>query len=137
RRVAGQGRWLRHPGPCRGVHPLPVRQPFQRRRPAAVRDRAIAAGRRMAAAITILVSASPGEWRTALLEGDVLTEAWVERPGRPDGVGDLQRGRVTAVAPAMAGAFVLLAGGETGFLPESEASRERRPIGAAVQEGLI
>ncbi|MBW6398670.1 ribonuclease E/G [Roseomonas sp. HJA6] len=85
----------------------------------------------------ILVSASPGELRTALLEGGVLTEAWVERPARPDGVGDLQRGRVSAVAPAMAGAFIALAGGETGFLPESEASAERRPIAAAVQEGLI
>ncbi len=89
----------------------------------------------MAAAV-ILVSASPGEVRTALLEGGMLTEAWVERPARPDGVGDLQRGRVSAVAPAMAGAFVLLADGETGFLPESEASPERRPIAAVVQEGL-
>jgi ribonuclease G len=89
------------------------------------------------AAAVIIVSASPGEVRAALLEGDVLTEAWVERPARPDGVGDLQRGRVTAVAPAMAGAFVALAGGETGFLPESEASAERRPIAAAVNEGMI
>ena len=88
------------------------------------------------AATVILVSASPGEVRTALLEGGMLTEAWVERPARPDGVGDLQRGRVSAVAPAMAGAFVLLADGETGFLPESEASPERRPIAAVVQEGL-
>lgn len=85
----------------------------------------------------ILVSASPGEVRTALLEGGVLTEAWVERPARPDGVGDLQRGRVSAVAPAMAGAFIALADGETGFLPESEASADRKPIAAAVQEGLI
>jgi len=95
----------------------------------------------MAAALnagtTILVSASPGEVRTVLLQGGVLTEAWVERPARPDGVGDLQRGRVTAVAPAMAGAFVALAGGETGFMPESEASPDRKPIAEAVQEGLI
>lgn len=90
----------------------------------------------MAAAV-ILVSASPGEVRTALLEGGVLTEAWVERPARPDGVGDLHRGRVSAVAPAMSGAFVVLAGDETGFLPESEASAERRPIGASVNEGMI
>lgn len=86
---------------------------------------------------TILVSVSPGELRTALLQGGMLTEAWVERPSRPDGVGALHRGRVSAVAPAMAGAFIALAGGETGFLPESEASAERRPIAAAVHEGMV
>ncbi len=88
-------------------------------------------------AASIIVSASPGEVRTALLQGGVLTEAWVERPARPDGVGDLHRGRVSAVAPAMAGAFVALAGGETAFLPEREAGEERRPIAAAVHEGMI
>jgi len=86
---------------------------------------------------TILVSEAPGEIRTALIENGVLTEAWVERPARPDGVGDLHRGRVAAIAPAMAGAFVALAGGETGFLPEGEASADRRPIAAAVNEGMI
>ena len=54
----------------------------------------------MAAALTIVVSAAPGERRTALLRDDALLEAWVERPGRPDGVGDLHRGRITALAPA-------------------------------------
>ena len=85
-------------------------------------------------ATAILVSASPGEVRTALLQDGVLTEAWVERPARPDGVGDLQLGRVSALAPSMAGAFVALADGETGFLPESEAGAERR---TAVSEGMI
>ena len=85
----------------------------------------------------ILVSVSPGEVRVALLRGDRLDEAWVERPARPDGVGDLQRARVTALAPAMAGAFLVLAGGETGFLPESEAGPVRQPIGKSVQEGLV
>ncbi|WP_338150875.1 ribonuclease E/G [Neoroseomonas soli] len=86
---------------------------------------------------TIRVGASPGEVRTALLLDGVLTEAWVERPARPDGVGDLHRGRVSAVAAPMAGAFVALPGGETGFLPESEASTTRRPIAEAVSEGMI
>lgn len=86
---------------------------------------------------TIRVSASPGQVRTALLLGGVLAEAWVERPARPDGVGDLHRGRVSAVAPAMAGAFVALAGNETGFLPESEAGATRRPIAETVSEGMI
>jgi len=85
----------------------------------------------------ILVEASPGEVRTALLRGGLLTEAWVERPARPDGVGDLQRGRVVAISAAMSGAFVALAGNETGFLPESAASTPRQPIKQAVQEGQI
>lgn len=88
-------------------------------------------------AASVVVSASPGEVRTALLLDGVLAEAWVERPARPDGVGDLHRGRVSAVAPAMAGAFIALAGGETGFLPERETGEERRPIAAAVHEGMI
>jgi Ribonuclease G/E len=86
---------------------------------------------------TILVSHSPGEVRTALIERGSLVEAWIERPGRPDGVGDLHRGRVVAIAPAMAGAFVALAGGETGFLPASEIGAERRPVRTALQEGMI
>ena len=85
----------------------------------------------------ILVSASPGEVRTVLLEDGVAVEAWIERPARPDGVGDLHRGRIAALAPAMAGAFVALAGGQTGFLPEREASEPRRPIAEVVQEGLV
>lgn len=91
----------------------------------------------MPAPLTIRVTASPGEVRTALLDGDRLLEAWVERPGRPDGVGDLHRARVAALAPAMAGAFVTLVGGEAGFLPESEASPTRLPIAKAVHEGQV
>jgi len=70
--------------------------------------------------VRILASHSPGEVRVALLDGDRLLEAWVERAGAPDGVGDLHRARVSAAAPAMAGAFVALGGGGTGFLPEKE-----------------
>jgi ribonuclease G len=85
----------------------------------------------------ILAEASPGEVRTALLLGGRLTEAWMERPARPDGVGDLNRGRVVAISAAMSGAFVALPGNETGFLPESAASAPRQPIKQAVQEGQI
>ena len=85
----------------------------------------------------ILVSRSPGERRVALMVGGVLTEAWVERPARPDGVGDVLAARVSAVAPAMAGAFLSLPDGTTGFLPESEASASRRPLKEVVQEGRL
>ncbi|MFN6956632.1 MAG: ribonuclease E/G [Acetobacteraceae bacterium] len=83
----------------------------------------------------IRVSASPGERRAALIEDGVLTEAWCERPARPDGVGDVHLGRVRAVVPALSGAFVELADGVQGFLPEAEAARPVVPIGRAVSEG--
>ncbi len=63
----------------------------------------------------ILASRSPGEVRTALLDGDRLLEAWVERAGVADGVGDLHRARVSALAPAMAGAFVGMGVDPDGF----------------------
>lgn len=68
----------------------------------------------------ILVSVSPGEMRVAAWDGEALADYALWRPGRPDGVGDLHRGRVIARLPAMAGSFVALAGAE-GFLPDSEA----------------
>jgi ribonuclease G len=86
---------------------------------------------------TILASASPGEMRVALLDDDTLIEAWIERPGRPDGVGDLHRARVSALAPAMAGAFLAMAGGETGFLPESAIGAAKQPIGKSANEGQM
>ena len=60
----------------------------------------------------------------------------MERAGAPDGVGDLHRARITAIAPAMAGAFLALGGGETGFLPEKEAGGDGSPR-QVLQEGRI
>jgi Ribonuclease G/E len=71
----------------------------------------------------ILAAASPGEIRLAVLEGDTLTDYALWRPGAPDGLGDVHVGRIIARVPAMAGAFVALAGHADGFLPDSEASR--------------
>lgn len=89
------------------------------------------------APLRLLVGVSPGEVRAVLLRGDTPAAYRVDRPARPDGLGDLHRARVTAIAPAMSGAFVLLAGGQTGFLPETEVSGARMPIGRAVHEGMI
>lgn len=85
----------------------------------------------MAAAL-IRVSVSPGERRVALLRDDRLHAVAIERPVRPDGLGDLHRARVTALSKPMSGAFLLLADGQTAFLPDSEA-----PDRKAVQEGAI
>ena len=71
----------------------------------------------------ILVSASPGEVRVAAWDRDGLADYAIWRPGAPDGVGDLYRGRITARVPAMAGAFVELIDGY-GFLPDTEGGRD-------------
>jgi hypothetical protein len=77
--------------------------------------------------IEIRVARSPGERRVALLRDGVLQGYRVERPSRPDGVGDILRGRVAAVSPALAGGFVALPDGASGFLPESECPGRRLP----------
>ena len=80
----------------------------------------------------IRVSVSPGERRVALLRDDRLHAVAIERPARPDGLGDLHRARVTALSKPMSGAFLLLADGSTAFLPDSEA-----PDRKALHEGAI
>lgn len=73
----------------------------------------------MTAATRILAFSSPGEIRAAAVAANVLLDVAIDRPGRPDGVGDIHRGRAAARVPALAGVFVTLADGE-GFLPEKE-----------------
>lgn len=68
--------------------------------------------------ITIQASFSPGEVRAVALDDGQLIDYALSRPGRPDGMGDVHRGRVLARVPAMAGAFVALVDAE-GFLPDS------------------
>ena len=70
----------------------------------------------------ILASCSPGEIRVAVLRSNKLLDYALWRPGLPDGVGDIYRGRVTAIMPSMAGAFVALPDGD-GFLPDSEGGK--------------
>ena len=68
----------------------------------------------------LLAACSPGEIRIAAVDASGLVDVAIDRPGAPDGVGDLHRGRIAARVPAMAGAFVRLAAGPDGFLPDSE-----------------
>ncbi|MBN8926340.1 MAG: hypothetical protein BGO51_09455 [Rhodospirillales bacterium 69-11] len=75
--------------------------------------------------LCLRVACSPGERRVAVLRDDTLLDYAIDRPGAPDGVGDLHRGRIAAVLPAMAGAFVSLDGDAQGFLPDSEGARGR------------
>ncbi|HTU54729.1 MAG TPA: ribonuclease E/G [Acetobacteraceae bacterium] len=79
----------------------------------------------------IIVAASPGETRAVAIdaEGRAVDFA-LFRPSAPDGIGDLYRGRVTAIAPALGGAFVSLGEGADSFLPDTEGA-------AGVAEGAL
>jgi Ribonuclease E/G family len=72
--------------------------------------------------VSIHAVSSPGEVQVALVRDGVLIDYALWRPGAPDGVGDLHRGRVLSVVPAMAGAFVELTDAEA-FLPDSEGAK--------------
>ncbi len=72
--------------------------------------------------VTIQAISSPGEVQVAAVRDGALLDYSLWRPGTPDGVGDLYRGRVVSVVPAMAGAFVALTDAE-GFLPDSEGAK--------------
>lgn len=74
--------------------------------------------------IRILAACSPGEIRVAVADGDVLLDYAIDRPGVPDGVGDIHRGRILSRVSAMAGAFVAIAGAD-GFLPDSDGAAGR------------
>jgi len=74
--------------------------------------------------VTILAACSPGEIRVAVVEDGVMLDYAIWRPGRPDGLGDVHRGRVSAVMPGLAGVFVALDGAD-GFLPDSAGGAKR------------
>lgn len=78
----------------------------------------------------VLVACSPGEQRVLAWDGQRATDAAVHRPGAPDQVGAVWRGRVTARVPALAGAFIDL-DGVAGFLPDSAGGRDATE-GAAI-----
>ena len=72
--------------------------------------------------VSIRVATSPGEAQIAVVDDNRLLDFSLWRPGAPDGVGDIHRGRVIALVPGMAGAFVALTDAE-GFLPDSEGAK--------------
>ncbi len=78
--------------------------------------------------IFIHAVSSPGEIRVAVTDSGRLLDFSIFRRGAPDGVGDILRGRVISMVPAMGGAFVRLPDAE-GFLPDSEGA-------AGLSEGM-
>src|SRR5512136_454216 len=64
----------------------------------------------------ILINASSGETRVALLESDLLVELYVERNSEQGITGNIYQGRVVRVLPGMQAAFVDIGLERTGFL---------------------
>jgi Ribonuclease G/E len=87
---------------------------------------------------TIWIASRPGEADVAAVGADgSLLDYALWRPGAPDGVGDLHRGRVTALVPAMAGAFVALGEGTDGFLPDTARPEIALTVGDAVAVRIV
>jgi Ribonuclease G/E len=95
----------------------------------------------MARVERLLIACGPGERRLVGLAGERIVAFAIERLRHPDRVGEVHRARVVSVVPALAGAFVALAGGVQAFLPAEDADPDRedgaavRPIGTLLHEG--
>lgn len=70
---------------------------------------------------TLLIAASPGEVRGALMEDGRLVELRIERLGQGSRVGDIHLGRVVRILPALPAALVDIGLGEPAFLSEEDA----------------
>jgi ribonuclease G len=68
----------------------------------------------------IIINADPEETRIAILEDGELVEILLERAEKKRRVGDIYKGRVTAVLPGMQAAFVDIGGVKTAFLHVSD-----------------
>jgi ribonuclease G len=68
----------------------------------------------------IIINADPEETRIAILEDGDLVEILLERAEKKRRVGDIYKGRVTAVLPGMQAAFVDIGGVKTAFLHVSD-----------------
>src|SRR5438093_12487728 len=64
----------------------------------------------------ILIDSATPETRVALLEDDVLTEVFIERPSGRGITGNVYKGRVSNVLPGMQAAFVDIGTGRDAFL---------------------
>jgi len=72
----------------------------------------------------ILINAEPKEIRVAVLEGNSLQEYYVERPEHKRIVGNLYKGRVDAIVPGLAAAFVDIGMDKDGFLYAGDVTSE-------------
>ncbi|MEM7224257.1 MAG: ribonuclease E/G [Pseudomonadota bacterium] len=80
----------------------------------------------------LLISALPGETRSAWLEDGVLVDLLVSRADRPSLLGNLYLGRVAKVDRGLDGAFVEVGLARQGFLPLTEGPGKRLLEGDSV-----
>jgi ribonuclease E len=100
----------------------------------------------------ILINDSePGEVRVAVLDDDRISDLFMEREGHRKYLGNIYRGRVVNLEPAIQAAFVEFGGDRNGFLhasdvmpfyaddPEDITVYEKRPVGdhALIQDLLV
>jgi ribonuclease G len=78
----------------------------------------------------LLIAASPGEWRGALLEDSVPVELFVERGDRSE-TGSIHLGRARRLVPALGAMLVDIGGNRPAFLP----AREALPSDRRIDEG--
>jgi ribonuclease G len=90
----------------------------------------------------ILVSVEVGEQRVAVLEDGVVSEVYLERPGRRSIAGNVYKGTVDNVLPGMEASFVDIGLAKNGFLyvdeivvPELEGRKHGRRIQELVERG--
>jgi ribonuclease G len=90
----------------------------------------------------ILVSVDVGEQRVAVLEDGVVSEVYLERPGRRSIAGNVYKGTVDNVLPGMEASFVDIGLAKNGFLyvdeivvPELEGRKHGRRIQELVERG--
>jgi ribonuclease G len=90
----------------------------------------------------LLVSVDPGERRVAVMEDDLVTELYLERPERRSIAGNIYKGVVDNVLPGMEAAFVEIGLEKNGFLyvdeivgPELEGRKGARKIQDLIAKG--
>src|SRR4029078_2533380 len=90
----------------------------------------------------ILINATSGEVRAALVESGVLQEVLIERTSRRGLINNIYKGKVSRVLPGMQAAFVELGLERTAFLHASDVARtvlarnRDAPAPAAREAGL-
>lgn len=72
----------------------------------------------------ILINAEPKVTRVAVLEGNSLQDYFVERPGYKGIVGNIYKGKVDAIMPGLAAAFVDIGLEKDGFLYAGDVATE-------------
>lgn len=72
----------------------------------------------------ILINSEPKETRVAVLEGNTLQEYYVERSGYKRIVGNIYKGKVDAIIPGLAAAFVDIGLEKDGFLYAGDVATE-------------